>query len=177
MSSLEDFRRRKNDYFATDPHSPLTPEQQEGFEALAYFSENPDLDLTLEIEPIPGSRSVMLDTTTGEPAEYLVAGMLRFMVDGQEVSLALFRQPGRGRLFLPFRDATSGVESYAGGRYLDPQERPDGRVVVDFNYAYNPYCAYSDGWNCPIPPESNTLLVPIRAGERTFPLDSNQTGG
>ena len=72
--------------------------------------------------------------------------------------------------FLPFRDATSAHETYGGRRYLDVHPLPDGRMVVDFNYAYSPFCAYSDAWSCPFPPDENHLSVPVRAGERTFSL-------
>ncbi len=87
-------------------------------------------------------------------------------IEGQRVSLTLYRESGRGRFFLPFRDATSGDETYSGGRYLDPQETPDGLVTVDFNYAYNPYCAYNDEWTCPIPPPENVLSVAVAPGKK-----------
>jgi uncharacterized protein (DUF1684 family) len=74
----------------------------------------------------------------------------------------------RGRFFLPFKDGTTGGETYAGGRYLDPRARPDGSLVVDFNYAYNPYCAYGEGWSCPVPPVENEVTAPIEAGELAF---------
>jgi uncharacterized protein (DUF1684 family) len=91
-------------------------------------------------------------------------------VDGRPTRITLFTSPEMHELFLPFRDATSGRETYGAGRYLevDPPDA-DGRVVVDFNLAYNPYCAYNPDWSCPIPPGENWLDVPIRAGERTFP--------
>ena len=73
-----------------------------------------------------------------------------------------------GELFLPFADATSGVETYGAGRYLEPEALPDGRMSVDFNYAYNPYCAYNERWSCPITPAENRIDVPIRGGERIF---------
>jgi uncharacterized protein (DUF1684 family) len=76
-----------------------------------------------------------------------------------------------GDLFLPLRDATSGDETYGAGRYLEPLMLDDGRVLVDFNYLYNPYCAYNDAWSCPLPPRENWLTVPIRAGEKAFAAD------
>ena len=99
------------------------------------------------------------------------AGMIHIQIEGEPVSLILFREAGRGRYFLPFKDATSGQETYKIGRYIDPQESPDGLVTVDFNFAYNPYCAYNEDWTCPIPPEENSLDVPVRAGEKVFALD------
>jgi uncharacterized protein (DUF1684 family) len=70
--------------------------------------------------------------------------------------------------FLPFADALAGVETYGAGRYLEPEPVGDGQFVVDFNLAYNPYCAYNDDWSCPITPRENRLTVPIRAGEKLY---------
>jgi uncharacterized protein (DUF1684 family) len=82
--------------------------------------------------------------------------------------LTVLRDADQGGLFLPFRDASAGTETYEVGRYLEPQARPDGSLDIDFNYAYNPFCAYGEGWSCPIPPEENWLPVTIPAGERSF---------
>jgi hypothetical protein len=94
---------------------------------------------------------------------------VRFEVGGEPARVTLFASPDTHELFLPFRDATSGKETYGAGRYLEVEPpNADGRVVVDFNDAYNPYCAYNASWSCPIPPGENWLAVPIRAGERSF---------
>src|SRR5579884_869027 len=169
VSQLARFRQHKNSYFKEHEHSPLTPEQQESFIGLDYFPENEALIFVVALEQGEAQPSRMaLDTTTGDTREYGVAGLARLEIEGQPVTLTVLREPGRGRYFLPFRDATSGDETYELGRYLDPQERPDGRLIIDFNHAYNPYCAYGDSWSCPVPPAENRLSVPIRAGERTF---------
>ncbi len=115
----------------------------------------------------------MLDTSTGERQKFIPEGKIHVEIEGERVSLTLYRESGRGRYFLPFQDATSGKETYGGGRYLDPQESPDGILTVDFNYAYNPYCAYNADWTCPIPPSENRLDVPVRAGEKAFSLDDS----
>ena len=110
-----------------------------------------------------------MQTTTGGEQSYRRAGVLRFRVEGRPAQVTLFESPDMHELFLPFRDATCGTESYGAGRYLEvAPPGPDGRVVVDFNYAYNPYCAYNPSWSCPIPPGENWLAVPIRAGEKAF---------
>jgi uncharacterized protein len=116
------------------------------------------------------SEMQVLETSDGESISLIRIGAIDVVIDDAPVSLTLLREPGRGRLFLPFRDRAADGETYAIGRYLDPQARPDSSLVVDFNYAYNPYCAYGEGWSCPIPPSENVLDVPIRAGERVFPL-------
>ncbi len=169
---LDRFRGNKNEFFRTDEHSPLQPDQQRAFTKLNYFPENDDLVFQVRLDENSVSHDpVMLETTSGTQQQFIPAGRIAFDIDGETVHLTLYRESGRGRYFLPFKDATSGHESYAGGRYLDPQETPDGVLTVDFNYAYNPYCAYSEDWTCPIPPKENELDVPIRAGEMAFALD------
>jgi len=111
-----------------------------------------------------------MQTTTGGTQIYRRAGVARFHVDGVPAPLTLFTSADTHELFLPFRDATSGNETYGAGRYLEVEPSGlDQRVIVDLNYAYNPYCAYNPDWSCPIPPGENWLAVPIRAGEKTFP--------
>lgn len=165
---LDRFRERKDALFASD-ESPLDPEQRTRFTRLAYFPENAALDLTLPLDTATAGTEVVLDTTDGDRRPFKRAGTVEFAVDGQPVRLTVLRG-GRGHLFLPFRDATAGTETYEVGRYLDLQARPDGRISIDFNYAYNPYCAYGEGWSCPIPPEENRIDVPIAAGEKSFSL-------
>jgi uncharacterized protein (DUF1684 family) len=93
--------------------------------------------------------------------------MVSFEVRGEAVSLALY-DSGHPGYFLPFRDATSGKASYGAGRYLDIEPNSDGTVTIDFNLAYNPFCAYNDAYSCPLPPTENWLQVPIEAGEKDF---------
>jgi uncharacterized protein (DUF1684 family) len=166
---LDDFRKHKDEYFASGGHSPLDPADQDGFEGLAYFPYNPALQFELEIDAIEDQGSPLtLDTSDDQKIDFLIAGKVRFLVDNGEYELTLFKDYDRGRYFLPFHDATSGLETYAGGRYLDPQQKPNGKLTVDFNYAYNPYCAYGEGWSCPLPPDQNKLPVELRAGEKAF---------
>ncbi len=91
-----------------------------------------------------------------------------FSVDGAPAELTVYKDSSQGSLFLPFADATSGDETYGAGRYVEPDAQPDGTLLIDFNYAYNPYCAYNEAWTCPITPAENRLRVPIRAGEKNF---------
>ncbi len=97
-------------------------------------------------------------------------GYFELLVDDQKVVLNAYQSAEREdpNLFIPFRDATSGVESYGAARYLDLEVAHNDRYSVDFNYAYNPYCAYSDAYVCPLPPRENWLGVPIRAGEKKY---------
>jgi uncharacterized protein (DUF1684 family) len=169
-SRLDHFRQHKDEYFADGANSPLDDEDVASFTGLDYFDENPILAFRLEIDrDAPGAGDIIeLDTSDGLVVEFARAGQIVFPADDREVMLAVLRDLDRGRYFLPFTDRTSGKETYTMGRYLDPQQDPDGRLVVDFNYAYNPYCAYSEGWSCPLPPEENRLDVRIEAGEKDF---------
>jgi uncharacterized protein len=172
MSELEDFRADKDAFFREDARSPLTHEQRATFEGLAYYPEDGALVVpeTLLTDGVDLEEEIVMQTTTGGTQTYRRAGVVRFDVDGVTAQVTLFASSDSDELFLPFRDATSGKETYGAGRYLDVEPPgPDQVVVVDLNYAYNPYCAYNPDWSCPIPPGENWLAVPIRAGEKTFP--------
>lgn len=169
-SRLERFRTNRDKFFREHDNSPLTLEQRGRFENLVYYPENEALrfEVNLDTDGVD-HEPIVLGTTTGEPKEFIPAGRAHLEIDGQAVILMVFREPGRGRYFLPFRDATAGNETYPLGRYLDPQSKPDGTLIIDFNMAYNPYCAYNDNFPCAIPPFENITQVPIRAGELSYP--------
>lgn len=166
-SALERFRADKDRTFGRDPRSPLTPEQRRSFRGLAYYAENPKLIIKAKIDRDVPSTVVRMATTTGSEQVYRQYGVVRFEVDGEPAQVTLYASEGSHELFLPFRDATSGHETYGAGRYLDLHAHGD-EVRVDFNYAYNPSCAYNPEWSCPLPPAENWLKVPIRAGEKAF---------
>ncbi len=157
----------KDDFFARDPSSPLTPWQRARFRGLAYFPPNPTLVVEDGLVPFVTLDDIALATSCGDTEGYRRAGVVRFAVDGTPAQITLFRSV-RGDLFVPFRDATSGTETYGAGRYLEARTLGNGRTLLDFNYAYNPYCAYNPEWRCPIPPVENHLTVPIRAGEMRY---------
>lgn len=169
MSELTEFRKEKDGYFGKDAHSPLTPKQRKGFKGLAYYPENPSLRLELPVRGLEDEEPVQMVTSTGEVQTYRRWGQVRFPVDGQEAELTIYQDAEMGHLFLPFADATSGRETYEAGRYLDPHVVDDGKVLLDFNYAYSPYCAYNANWSCPIPPAENRLKVRLEAGEKNYP--------
>ena len=172
MSELEEFRADKDAFFREDARSPLTHKQRAAFEGLAYCPKNGALVVheALVTDGVDLEEEIVMQTTTGGTQIYRRAGVVRFDVDGVPAQLTLFTSADTHELFLQFRDATSGKETYGAGRYLEVEPSGlDQRVVVDLNYAYNPYCAYNPDWSCPIPPGENWLAVPIRAGEKTFP--------
>lgn len=166
MDELTRFRHLKDEFLAHSDDSPLSPELRNEFQGLSYYPPNPNLALALPLEEADGS-VITIQTTDGQTRTYRRAAKVRFTVDGQEAELTLF-DTGQPGYFLPFRDATSGSETYAAGRYLDLEPDEDGVVTIDFNYAYNPFCAYDDAYSCPIPPPENWLKVPIEAGELDF---------
>jgi hypothetical protein len=109
-----------------------------------------------------------MQTTTGSVRSYTRFGQLKFKVEEREVALTIYRGPSG--FFLPFVDSLAGTETYGAGRYLEPDQLAAGTFRVDFNLAYNPFCAYNEHWACPITPRENRLAVPIRAGEMIFKL-------
>ena len=174
MNELTQFRADVDDFMQFHPQSPLDDAQREAFNGLHYFEDNAALNLQVEVERFPEDEPLIeMTTNTGEQRPYRRWGRFTFQVDGKDAALTVYSDPSGEELFLPFRDATSGPESYGAGRYMD-NHRPglrqmaDGRLEVDFNFAYNPYCAYQSGYSCPLPPAENWLTVPIRAGEKKF---------
>ena len=168
MSQLDVFRRQKDDFFKNDPHSPLAPEQRKEFGGLKYYPENPALRIITQIEEHTEKQPVTMITSTGSVQEYVRYGQFTFEVNGQKATLQVYQDPDQGSFFLPFVDATAGEETYEAGRYLEIEPEPSGRFLIDFNYAYSPYCAYNENWSCPIPPRENRLSVRIEAGEKKY---------
>lgn len=169
---LDGFRTARDALFAGHPASPVAG--RPGFPGLDYFPPEPGAVLELPLEPAEGAESI----DTGGPdgvVTYRRVGTARTPWGG--LTLWWIEAYGGG-LFVPFRDTTCGRESYGGGRYLTDTVKgtfgrglvllPDRRVRLDFNYAYNPSCCYSDAWACPLAPPENWLDGPVRAGERTY---------
>lgn len=166
MDELKHFREQKDEFFRTGPQSPLTGDQKDKFEGLRYFPENDDLRFELEIDEFDEQDEIRIQTNTGEVQTYTRYGEVKFEVDGEPAKLTVYEN--ENGFFLPFADALAGNETYGAGRYLDPHELPGGKLLLDFNMAYNPYCAYNENWSCPLTPPENRLDVPIRAGEKVF---------
>jgi hypothetical protein len=168
---LREKRAEKDDFLADHPQSPLPPDEREGFEGLTYFDPDPDYRVTATASVHDDPAPVELDTTDGRTLRYLRAVTFEFEVDGATASLAAYRQQAdHDDLFVPFRDKTTGQQTYRHGRYMELEPESDladgDEVVLDFNLAYTPFCAFSDAFSCPLPPEENWLDVTIPAGER-----------
>ncbi|MFZ5820173.1 MAG: DUF1684 domain-containing protein [Chloroflexota bacterium] len=166
MFDLLDFRNEKDRFFASHVQSPLTMKQKRNFKGLVYFPESPDLRLEALVERGSEQVEVRIPTSTGAVQVYKRYGKFCFQVDGQEAELTIFAS--LQGYFLPFVDSLASRETYPAGRYLEPQPLGKDRFLIDFNLAYNPYCAYNDQWSCPLTPPENRINVPVRAGEKIF---------
>ena len=167
-------RSERDTAFKSDASSPILPAEKNTFKGLSYYPVNPGLRFSATLHRYPSPRQIRMATNTGEIRSGLQYGYFEFRVEGQDCRLQVYRledAPDTGGgvyLFVPFRDATSGIETYGAGRYIDLKENTSGVYDLDFNLAYNPYCAYNAQFSCPMPPVDNTLKVPIRAGEKRY---------
>ncbi|WP_458207825.1 DUF1684 domain-containing protein [Haladaptatus sp. NG-SE-30] len=171
--TLRTRRTQKDEYFAEHPHSPIPSDERESFEGLAYYPLDDDYRFELSLHEHDEKEQITVATSTEGEREYLRWGEFRFTVDGEEATLQAYKSDrDDDRLWVPFRDATSGDETYGAGRYLDLEREShrtsDGEWLLDFNEAYNPTCAYSEQYDCPLPPTESWLDVPIEAGEKQY---------
>lgn len=165
-------RKKKDQFLRLDPDSPLGASANT-FDSLQYFPTDIRYRVIAKLVPIEKKQVRVLTTSTGEQTKYLEYAWAYFLLGRDEFRLLILEimdmGPNRGKLFLAFADETSARETYGGGRYLDLKKIPAATSIeLDFNLAYNPYCAYNDSYSCPLPPKENILHVPIKAGELTF---------
>ena len=178
--AISRFRKGRDELFRTHPQSPIEHEERHSFAGLHYYPHDPAYRVDARFEPGEGSE-LLIDTGGDDGAvRYRRAGHLVFRLHGESCRLTVLSLVQyAGGLFVPFRDTTSGRETYGGGRYLfDTAKDTDGlvlditpgssEVTIDFNYAYNASCAYSPMWACPLAPPENYLTVPVRAGELIY---------
>ena len=166
------WRETRDDLFRTHPQSPLPPDHRASFDGLEYWPYDPGARVLAELEDIEAPPQPVA-TSGGEQILFRRFALARFELRGEPLTLEVYWLAGYGGgVFLPFRDETSGRESYGGGRYLLDTVKGadlgevDGRLVLDFNLAYNPSCSYDPGWVCPLAPPTNRLPVEVRAGEK-----------
>jgi uncharacterized protein (DUF1684 family) len=166
------WRAGRDELFARHSQSPLPPDRRAAFSGLDYFPFDPAARVTAEVVPAK-HRRYELEASAGEPMAFARFGLARFELAGAAHELELYWLDAYGGgLFVPFADATSGTDTYGAGRYLLDTVKgadlgtDDGRLVLDFNLAYNPSCAYDPRWACPLSPPANRLPIPVPAGER-----------
>jgi uncharacterized protein len=164
--------------FLEHPQSPLTPDAQHSFSGCSYFDYDPAFRVAADVVDVD-PRPAEVPVSTDDVFRFTRVGVVRFMLQGVHHELELDWNEGYGGgLFLAFHDLTSGTETYGGGRYLLDTVKGselgfdvDGRtLVLDFNFAYNPSCAYDARWACPLAPAANALPIDVSAGERTMRL-------
>ncbi len=172
---LERERDEKDQFLAVHWQSPLPPQERAKFKGLAYYPADPAYRFELEMHEHEEKETVRMAYTKGNEREFLRWGEFQFTIAGQKEALQAYKSDREEeRLFILLKDSTSGKETYGGGRYLDLEpERDvtrDGKWILDFNKAYNPWCVYSKDYTCPLVPQENCLEVAIPAGEKVYPL-------
>ena len=173
---IEKHRTGKNIKLMYSDPTPLLPEQRKSFEGLNYFHANIKYQAKGTLVKDEKPETVIMKTSGDRTPSYIRYGVVHFNIDSIELKLAVYQNKkmldlsrDTNHLFVPFRDGTSGKETYGGGRYIDCEIPDEGNVLVfDFNKAYNPYCAYNPKYSCVIPPEENRLSIRIEAGEKKF---------
>lgn len=171
-AAWEDWRATRDELFATHPQSALPASGRGGFGGLPYYGYDPAARVLADVAAADGQR-FEIGTSGPDAMAFTRFATARFALDDEPLELELYWLEGYGGgLFVPVADATSGNETYGAGRYvLDTVKGADlgmrdGRLVLDFNFAYQPSCAYDPRWACPLAPPANRLGVAIRAGER-----------
>ena len=165
---LQAERSTKDASLAKAGNSPIPVADRGKILPLKYFPPDPSYVIPAAFAPASTRTPVKTPTSTGKIRDMEIVGRLEFTIEGKSLSLVALTEPDTppDRLFIPFSDLTSGTETYSAGRYLEIERSKTGIYMVDFNRAFNPYCAYNHDYDCPYPPKENRLPLPIRAGER-----------
>jgi uncharacterized protein (DUF1684 family) len=169
VERIEAERANKERMFRSSSDSPIPAGRHDALLPLSYFPVDRDYAAPAVLKLSDDRPAFDMPTSTGKIRKMERVGVLEFTLEGEPRSLGAFVEAGTRRverLFIPFSDTTAGTETYFAGRYLDLDPTGTGLYEIDFNRAYNPYCAYNDSYDCPFPPPSNRLKVPVRAGER-----------
>ena len=168
-----EWRKERDEFFRTHQRSPLAPKDRRNFKGLRYYPFNPKYTFSGQIERYilhidnPKYYATFL-TNKGTNKRYLRYGKFHFKLDGKEYMLEIYKSILSDTLLIPFKDMTNGKETYDGGRYIDAEILPGYRMMLDFNMAYHPSCAYNEKFICVLPPRENTLEIEIKAGEKNF---------
>jgi uncharacterized protein (DUF1684 family) len=172
IAEINKEREEKDRFMLTSTESPFA-KNPDAYNGLSYFPPDQKYRIIADLVPVEDKKAVTLATNDGKEQHYTEYAYAEFDLDGYHHKLVILEVsdmgPFRGRLFFAFGDETSADETYGAGRYLDLEKVPGSKtIMLDFNKAYNPYCAYSESYSCPLPPAENLLSIPIRAGEKTY---------
>jgi len=171
---IDEYRKKYMDDFLTDASSPL---KKEDLQYLRFYDADSTYRVTATEELLSNQSSFVMPVFSGTGRQYVKYATLKFRLKGKPMELTVYRNIALSKmaeykdyLFLPFTDDTNGKDTYSGGRYIDLREGnfKDNTVIIDFNKAYNPYCAFSAGYSCPKPPDENHLPMAVEAGEKMF---------
>lgn len=169
------FQKELNTEYADSVKSPLLKKDLKTFKSLDFYPINEKFFVNAKFVRSPDEKPFEMPTTTSRKPMYVKYGEAHFSIDGKKFKVNLYQsldlkkiEEYKDALFLPFTDLTSGVESYGGGKYIDLKIPEGDTITIDFNTAYNPYCAYNHKYSCPIPPQENDLAIEIKAGVKKF---------
>jgi uncharacterized protein (DUF1684 family) len=171
MEKIEKERDRQFKFIRYNIESPLTEEQKKDFKELDFYPIDPAYKVRAKMVPVEDRKMMELPMTDGTVEKYLKHSFAEFQLSGQTYRLLLLqsvKELDKRNFFLAFADATSGVETYGGGRYINLRQDGKNSITIDFNMAYNPYCAYNPDFACPLPPKENVMEIAVRAGEKDY---------
>ena len=173
IQDIEANRHLKDDFFKNNDQSPIPDKERHHFSGLKYFPIDEKLQFELELKIHANCEDFESADSAGNIRKFYRFGEFHFHIDDHEVVLQAYKSDLKeSGLFIPFKDLTNGTETYGAGKYLDLEEphhkTPDGKWILDFNLAYNPYCAYNQNYACPLTPFENHLKIPIKAGEKKY---------
>lgn len=171
LEKIEKERERQFKFIRFNVDSPLTEEQKAGFKSLKFYEVNPAYKVKARLIPIENKKVREVPMTDGSKERYIEHSYAEFELNGQTNKLLLLQsvnETDMRNFFLAFADETSSRETYGGGRYLNVRQDGKNSITIDFNLAYNPYCAYNPDYACPLPPKENLLTIPIEAGEKNY---------
>ena len=160
--------------FIKDERSPL---RKNDLQNLHFYEADSAYKILADVETLKNEKVFKMSTFDGSSSDYYKYAHVNFVLNNKKIQMTLYKSVSlstnpiyKDHLFLPFTDETNNKETYGGGRYidLDAKEIVDNHIEIDFNKAYNPYCAYSDGYRCPVPPEDNNLQLAVKAGEKLY---------
>ena len=179
QSVKKDVKAYRENYkadFLKEEHSPFYGKEEE-LKYIKFYKPKKKYKVECTFERTPKQESFDMATYSGKTKKFVKYGVLSFRLDGQDLKLAVYQNlmlqkmvKYKDYLFIPFKDWTNGETTYGGGRYFDIMisDIKEGKLILDFNKCYNPYCAFSDGYNCPVPPKENHLEIAVKAGEKSF---------
>lgn len=170
---IEQDRAEKNKYLSTDEKSPIPQEKRSNFRGLDYYPPDRAFSFLLSLHEHAEKAVIVVKDSKGNDRRYIRWGEFHFDIGEVKCTLQTYKSDAtEERLFVPFKDLTSGSETYGAGRYLDMETEEcfsEGKWILDFNEAFNPYCAYNHNYACPLVPPENWLRVRIEAGEKVYP--------